>query len=145
MSQPPKPGQPNPPVDRSGTLLETEEEVRQALLPGQKGQRPSPLIAADLSPAPAGGSPIQSVARPAITFRPTARPPLAVLTVFDDGKTDGEVIRIRDHRFTIGRTEGNLCIPFDGRISARHVEITHQVVGGLHRWVITDLQSTHGM
>jgi hypothetical protein len=68
-----------------------------------------------------------------------------VLTVFDDGKTVGEVIRIRDHRFIIGRTEGEFCIPLDGRISARHVEITHQVVGGLHRWVVTDLQSTHGM
>ena len=54
-------------------------------------------------------------------------------------------IRIRDHRFIIGRTEGDLRIPLDGRISARHVEITHQVVGGLHRWVVTDLQSTHGM
>ena len=73
------------------------------------------------------------------------RPPVAVLTVFDDGKTDGEIIRIRDHRFIIGRTEGDFCIPLDGRISARHVEITHQVVGGLHRWVVTDLQSTHGM
>ena len=30
-------------------------------------------------------------------------------------------------------------------MSARHVEITHQIVGGLHRWVVTDLQSTHGM
>jgi hypothetical protein len=63
---------------------------------------------------------------------------MAVLTVFDHGKTDGEVIRIRDHRFIIGRTEGDFCIPLDGRISARHVEITHQVVGGLHRWVVKD-------
>ena len=30
-------------------------------------------------------------------------------------------------------------------MSARHVEITYQFVGGLHRWVVTDLQSTHGM
>jgi hypothetical protein len=80
-----------------------------------------------------------------VPFRPTARPPIAVLTVFDDGKTDGEAIRIRDHRFIIGRTEGDLRIPLDSRMSSRHVEITHQVVGGLHRWVVTDLQSTHGM
>ncbi|MFO0961037.1 MAG: FHA domain-containing protein [Isosphaeraceae bacterium] len=45
----------------------------------------------------------------------------------------------------IGRTEGDLQFPLDGRMSARHVEITLQVVGGSHRWVITDLQSTHGM
>ncbi len=38
-----------------------------------------------------------------------------------------------------------MCIPLDGRISGKHVEITHQFVGGLHRWVVTDLQSMHGM
>ena len=79
-------------------------------------------------------------------FRPIARPKVAVLTVCDDGRTDGEVIRIRGHRFVIGRTEGDLCIPIDGRISARHVEITLQTIGGSHyRWVVTDLQSTHGL
>ena len=83
--------------------------------------------------------------RSASPFRPTIRPPMAVLTVYDDGKTDGEVIRIRDYRFVIGRTEGDLRIPLDGRISSRHVEITHQEVGGLHRWVVTDLQSMHGL
>ena len=88
---------------------------------------------------------IPSAGRSASPFRPTIRPPVALLTVCDDGKTSGEVIRIRDHRFTIGRNEGDLRIPIDGRISARHVEITHQVVGGLHRWVVTDLQSTHGL
>jgi hypothetical protein len=67
-----------------------------------------------------------------------------ILTVFDDGKMDGEVIRLREPRFVIGRTEGDLRFPLDGRISARHLEMTHQVVGGLHRWVVTDLQSTHG-
>lgn len=78
-------------------------------------------------------------------FRPTVRPPIATLTVCDDGRPDGEVIRIRDHKFVIGRTEGDLRIPIDGRISSRHAEITLQSVGGLHRWVVTDLQSTHGM
>jgi pSer/pThr/pTyr-binding forkhead associated (FHA) protein len=69
-----------------------------------------------------------------------------MLTVCDDGKNDGEVIRIRTPRFVIGRTEGDLCIPFDGRISSRHVEITLQTIAGRHhRWVVTDLQSTHGM
>src|SRR5262249_44427146 len=65
--------------------------------------------------------------------------------LFDDGRTDGEVIRIRDHRFIIGRTEGDFRIPLDGRISSGHVEITHQAVGGRPRWMVTDLQSTHGM
>jgi len=168
MPQPPKPTQPNPPVERSGTLieqnvnlstrqpagqqpiersgtvLETDDDIRHALLSGHKGRQPGPPVAVEppeqLSPVPAPPK-----ARSAVPFRPTIRPPMAVLTVFDDGKTDGEVIRIRDHRFIIGRTDGDLCIPLDGRISSRHLEITHQVVGGLHRYVVTDLQSTHGM
>src|SRR5208282_3190479 len=141
MSQPSRPGQPNPHVERSGTLIETDEEVRQAIsgLKGQ-GQPESPPTATIrvATPTPNKGP-------SATLFRPTVRPPMAVLTVCDDGKLDGEVIRIRDQRFVIGRSEGDLKIPIDGRISSRHVEITLQTVGGLHRWVVTDLQSTHGM
>ena len=72
-------------------------------------------------------------------------PPVPILTVFDDGKADGEVIRVRDPKFTIGRSEGHLRFPLDGRMSSRHVEITLQSVGGMNRWVVTDLQSTHGL
>jgi hypothetical protein len=75
-----------------------------------------------------------------------ARPPVAILTVCDDGKNEGAVFRILRHRFVIGRTEGDLRIEIDGRISARHVEITLQTIAGRHhRWVVTDLQSTHGL
>ena len=70
---------------------------------------------------------------------------MPVLIVFDDGRIEGEVIRLREPRFVIGRTEGDLRFPLDGRMSGRHVEITYQFVGGMHRWVVTDLQSTHGM
>jgi hypothetical protein len=56
------------------------------------------------------------------------------------------LIRYKYHgHFSLRCNEGDLRIPLDGRMSARHVEITHQMVGGLHRWVITDLQSTHGL
>jgi pSer/pThr/pTyr-binding forkhead associated (FHA) protein len=55
------------------------------------------------------------------------------------------MIRIREPKYTIGRSEGDLRFPLDGRMSSKHVEITHQVVGGVSRWVVTDLQSTHGM
>ena len=37
MSQPSRPGQPRIPVERSGTLIESDEEVRQAIS-GLKGQ-----------------------------------------------------------------------------------------------------------
>ncbi len=131
--EPARPLQPS-----SGTVLETDDDIRQAqrsgLVPGQ------PPV------APTGTTgPVAASGHAASLFRPTARPPIAMLTVFDDGRMDGEVIRIRSPRFVIGRTEGDLRIPIDARMSSRHIEITLQTVGGLHRWVVTDLQSTHGM
>src|SRR5262249_25495884 len=129
----------------TGTLIETEEEIRQAVLPGLKGQQPAPADRAPSAQPPpivqTAPAPFQAV-RP---FRPTFRPPIAILTVFDDGKNEGELIRIRDQKFVIGRTEGDLRIPIDGRMSSRHVEITLQNVAGTYRWVVTDLQSTHRM
>ena len=47
---------------------------------------------------------------------------MALLTVFDDGKTEGEDIRLRGNRFLIGRTEGDLQIPHDNLMSAKHAE-----------------------
>lgn len=70
---------------------------------------------------------------------------MPILTVFDDGEAEGEVIRIREPHFVIGRAEGALRFPLDGRMSAKHVEVTLQSVGGVHRWVVTDLRSTHGL
>jgi FHA domain len=138
----PQPARPQP-LERSGTLIETDEDIRQAFPSGKQGHQPgqpTQNAAPPVAPSPQpGAGPV------AVPYRPTVRPPMAILVVFDDGRTDGEIIRIRDHRFIIGRSEGDLVIPFDGRISARHLEITHQIVGGLHRWVVTDLQSTHGM
>jgi len=127
MSQPHIPSQPNHSVEHSGTLLETDDDIRQALLAGIKSSEQN------------------ITARPAVPYRPSGRPPLVLLTVCDDGAADGEVVRIRSPRFIIGRTHGDLKIPFDKRMSSRHVEITHQRVGGIHRWVVTDLQSRHGL
>jgi hypothetical protein len=140
MSQIPGSGPRNSPEDRSGTVLETDEDVRQALLSGFRGQPQTVSIA----PRPVS-PPNPTVEHPAALFRPTSRPPVAELMVFDDGKAEGEIIRIREPKFVIGRAEGHLRIPIDSLMSSRHVEITLQTVGGLHRWVVTDLQSKHGM
>ena len=128
MAQPPK-TIPDA-FERPGTMIETDDDIRKALVSAYKAAEPV-------------ATPV--VGRPASPYRPTARPPFPTLTVCDDGKTEGEVIRIREPRFVIGRTEGDLRFPLDARISGRHVEISHQVVGGVHRWVVTDLQSTRGM
>jgi pSer/pThr/pTyr-binding forkhead associated (FHA) protein len=137
---PPSPVPPVPPPDerRPGTILETDEDVRRALRPAKPSQpvAAAPAVAAQHVPPP-GPS-----ARP---YCPTARPPIANLTVFDDAKSEGEVVRIRTDRFVIGRSEGDLRVPHDELISARHVEITRLRVGEAYRWVITDLQTTNGL
>ena len=126
----PDPDPSKSPPARSSTLIETDEDIRHAL----RSVEEDDAVVPESTPG-----------RPASPYRPTVRPPLPILTVFDDGRSDGEVIRIRQPKFTIGRTEGDLRFPIDGRMSSKHVEITHQVVGGRHRWVVTDLQSTHGL
>jgi len=71
MSQPSRPGQPNPHVEGSGTLIETDEEIRQAIsgLKGQ-GQPESPPTATIpvATPTPNKGP-------SATLYRPTIRPP----------------------------------------------------------------------
>jgi hypothetical protein len=144
--RPPPPSQPQlnphayPAVERSGTLVEADDEE----------QHPVPFVGGghlrgSVPEAHPVAAMIPRAGRTVSPFRPTSRPPLALLTVYDDGKMEGEVIRIRDNRFTIGRTEGDLQIPIDGLISARHMEITCQQIGNVYRWVITDLQSTNGL
>ena len=56
-------------------------------------------------------------------YRPALRPSMALLTVMGDGEDSGEVIRIRGPSFLIGRVEGDLVIPHDPGISARHASI----------------------
>lgn len=124
-------------IERTGTVLETDEAIRQALLSAKKAEQPNASNPTRAMP--------DNLPRAASPFRPTIRPPVPILTVFDDGKTEGEVIRLRGPKFVIGRAEGDLRFPLDGRMSSKHLEITHQVVGGLHRWVVTDLQSSHGL
>jgi hypothetical protein len=137
--------------ERMATCLETDEEMmealRESLAPPLGRPSSSPVVAPPPPPPIATGSPVRQPPPPSATapYRPSLRPPMAVLTVCDDGKSDGEQFRLREGRFVIGRTEGDLVIPHDGMISSRHVEITRQAIGGQQRWVITDLQSTNGL
>jgi pSer/pThr/pTyr-binding forkhead associated (FHA) protein len=132
-----QPQKPSPEEERPGTLLETDEDIRKALQTNQPAQPADKKT----TPAPAP-LPQRDNADP---FRPTQRPPIALLTVLDDGKSEGEVVRLRSDRFIIGRSEGDLLIPHDRQISARHIEITRQRVGEKYRWVLTDLQSSNGL
>ncbi len=126
---PSSPPQPPAGPQRTGTILETDDDILQAL----RANAGVELVAKAAPPA---------AAKP---YRPTQRPPIALLIVLDDGKSEGEVVRLRADRFVIGRTEGDLLIPHDQQISARHLEITRQRVGDKYRWVVTDLQSSNGL
>jgi len=116
------------PVERSGTVIETDDDIRQAFLSGHKGHPPGPPVAVD-PPAPIPAPPPPPQARSAVPFRPTVRPPVAMLTVFDNGKTDGETIRIRDHQFIkneywIGSDPScPICRPDDPFCEPRHVRL----------------------
>jgi pSer/pThr/pTyr-binding forkhead associated (FHA) protein len=115
---------PGPSDDKPITLLEADEDILQESIVGVPSDR-----------GVTSGEP----------FRPTNRPPTALLTIMDDGMKDGETIRLRAERFIIGRTEGDLLIPHDGLVSSRHVEILRVQTAGNYRWVVTDLQTRNGL
>jgi hypothetical protein len=125
--------------------------------PATPSRPPAPLVPG--APIPLGSQPTGPVAvvgnpgmnelvnrrSTAKLYCPIVRPPMAVLTAFDDGKVDGEQFRLRGGRFVIGRTEGQLKLSHDNQVSSKHVEIFQKDVGGRPCWVIVDLKSTNGL
>lgn len=78
-------------------------------------------------------------------FRPSLRPPVPVLTVLDDGSLEeGEDIRLRRERFSIGRTSGDVQLPNDPSISGAHAEIRRTEWKGGFQWHLNDLESVNG-
>lgn len=77
-------------------------------------------------------------------YRPLHRPPMAVLNVFDDGLKTSESVRVRRTPFVIGREEGDLVLPHDRLISARHAAIECDASGGRPQWSLRDLNSANG-
>lgn len=127
--------------------LEARKHARQAAAapPAPAPQPPAVAGPLGLAAATAPSAELPSMPRAAAPYRPTFRPPVALLTVCDDGKKDGEVFRLRTDRFVIGRTEGDLLLPHDGLVSGRHVEITRQRTGDGWRWLVSDLRTTNGL
>jgi pSer/pThr/pTyr-binding forkhead associated (FHA) protein len=115
---------PAEPAPKGMTLLESDDEMRQYLM-AKLGEKPT--AKADVS-----------------LFRPKLRPSMALLVVCDDGAATGETFRLRGDRTIIGRADGDIRIPHDELMSARHVEITRIRVGDGFSWTLTDLQSTNG-
>ena len=122
------------PENREGTRLESDDEIRQALQ-----ARRVQTIVQDPDDKARSTSPPETVSE-----RPAERPPMALLCVFDDGKADGEWIRLRAERYSIGRADADICIPHDSLVSARHAELARQRTATGYRWHLIDLGSTNG-
>jgi hypothetical protein len=123
-----------------GTRLESDEEIRQALQARRAHLAPPAAQAGAQAKAPvAAPAEIEAQAE-----QPVLRPPIAYLCVLDDGKTEGEWVRLRADRTVIGRTEGDVRIPHDGAISGQHAELVRQRIAAGFRWLLADLKSTNG-
>ena len=78
-------------------------------------------------------------------FRPGLRPPVPVLTILDDGSMEqGEDVRLRRERLSIGRTSGDIQLPNDASISGAHAEIRRTPWKGGFQWHLHDLDSVNG-
>jgi pSer/pThr/pTyr-binding forkhead associated (FHA) protein len=120
------------------TRLESEDEVRRAIQArharrSSGKQMPEPEVPETV--------PVGVEVR---AERPVIRPAMALLCILDDGKAEGEWVRLRNEVTVIGRTDGDIRIPHDGSISGRHAQLVRQRVGGGYRWVLSDLQSSNG-
>jgi pSer/pThr/pTyr-binding forkhead associated (FHA) protein len=92
---------------------------------------------APAAPAPPPGRPAAADAAP---HRPRLRLPIALLHVVDDGREDGEVVRLRGERVVIGRSEGDVVVPHDISMSPRHAALERLPDG----WRLVDLGSAGG-
>jgi hypothetical protein len=142
----PNQGRPAPtnhiPAAIEGTRLESDEEIRQALQARRARLATRPQVA---PPGTAARGPVAVPAEvEAQAERPVLRPPIALLCILDDGRANGEWVRLRSDVTVLGRTEGNVLIPHDGLASSRHAEIVRQRTPTGYRWLLADLQSTNG-
>ena len=119
-----------PKVQRTPTRKE------RVILPGAPQRKRTPTLVET--------PPISPAKEEAPAFRPRQRPPMALLTVCDDGRNDGQEIRLRGDLAVIGRTQGDVIIPHDERMSGRHAEIRRTQDGGDWKWLLVDLGSTNG-
>lgn len=78
-------------------------------------------------------------------YRPTLRPPMAILQIFDDGRESCESMRIRSDLTTIGRTGCDASIPHDNQIAPTHVIIQRISARNKFHWSIEDVSEGKGL
>ena len=121
----------------SGTVLESAEEIRQAIQSARKSPPSADEHPREIARESQASSTTQS-------FRPRNRPPMAVLCVRFDEEDTGQELAVFTSPFVIGRVEGNLVIEHDSEISGRHAELIRVFDNGRHYWQLHDLKSTNG-
>jgi pSer/pThr/pTyr-binding forkhead associated (FHA) protein len=136
------------PKEPEATRLESSEEIMKALAARKARRQASthakPAAAAAPLVAAAPAAPAARAVSEARRECPTQRPPMALLCIVDDGKQDGEWLRLRADRTVIGRSEGDVRIPHDVQMSTRHAEIVREQLPTGWRWLLQDAGSTNG-
>jgi hypothetical protein len=123
------------PTEPEPTRLESADEIVKAVAARKARTKAGPN-------GPSAKAPARRAAR---RERPTQRPPMAMLCILDDGKQqDGEWARLRAERTLIGRTDGEVRIPHDVQMSARHAEVVREQTTTGWRWLLVDVGSTNG-
>lgn len=100
-----------------------------------RGSAPAAGASGSIAEVPAAGPP------EAAPWVPQRRPPMALLHVVDDGRDDGETIRIRGDSLVIGRSTGGVAIPHDPALDESHARLDRLPGDG---WLLSDLDSRDG-
>lgn len=77
-------------------------------------------------------------------YRPSVRPPMAIVEWIYDGSLGSRRIPMLADRFSIGRKEGDIAVFHELWMSGRHAEIQRRKIGDSYRWFLVDLNSTNG-
>ena len=103
-------------------------------------------VPSDESPriAPSGHPADTPHAAPTLAFRPTVRAPMGTLTLWHDDADSFTLYPVMDDRFLIGRTVGDVTIPHDFRMSAKHAELQRRPTQEGFGWFLVDADSTNG-
>lgn len=77
-------------------------------------------------------------------FQPSNRPATAQLKIYFDDQQGFENYRLCTDRTVIGRTTGEITVPYDPMVAEPHAEIVREQQAGGWKWRLRDLGSEHG-
>lgn len=122
---------------------EEDHEVRMTIIESLPDVRATLFVEDGGSKNTAANSGTPSTEKPQ-RFRPTIRPPMAIVRVLDDSQVSGQLVRMYLDTFRIGRAKGDAVIPHDTRVSSSHAEIVRQRSNDRWSFTLRDLDSTNG-